>query len=43
MLDLDSVIARDMFAGMVKTQNFVIAETITRTHFCPLMNLLTHI
>ena len=43
MMDLDSVIARAIFRGMIKTRNFVIVETITWPNFCPLMNLLIHL
>ena len=42
-MDLDSGIARAIFSGMLKTNNFVIADTIAWPNFCPLMNLLTHL
>ena len=42
-MDLDSGIARGIFSGMLKTNKFVIVETITWPIFCPRMNLLTHL
>ena len=43
MTDLDSGIARAIFSGMIKNNNFVIVETVTPLNFCFLMNLLTHL
>ena len=43
MIDLSSGLARTIFSGMFKTTNIVIAETITLSNVCPLMNLFLHL
>ena len=42
-MDLQSGIARTIFCGMIKTDHFVIAETVTWPNYCSLMNLLMHL